>query len=134
MRVTKGGQPVSGCEVRWVAAIGNGWGFSGDPKTDMGGRLYGYWTAGNVGAGKIAATIALEGGGESHVEFSGTVASQESRTDSVHLNYDVDGSYTEFKVQVTPETNPASTSTRLSTGQTPTPASSSIAMARGSSR
>jgi len=109
VRVSKAGQPVSGCEVRWVASDGNGWGFSGDPKTDSAGRLYGYWTAGNVGAGKIAATIALEGGGESHVEFTGTVASQDSRTDSVHLNYDVDGSYTEFKVQVTPDTNPAST-------------------------
>jgi hypothetical protein len=109
VRVTKAGQPVSGCEVRWIAAGDNGWGFSADPKTDANGRLYGYWTAGKVGPGKIAATIALEGGGESHVEFNGTVASQDSRTDSVHLNYDVDGSYTELKVQVTPLTNPAAT-------------------------
>jgi hypothetical protein len=109
VRVTQGGQTVSGCEVRWIAADGNGWGFSADPKTDANGHLYGYWTAGNVGPGKIAATIVLEGGGESRVEFNGTVVSQESRTDSVHLDYDVDGSYTELKVQITPVTNPAAT-------------------------
>jgi hypothetical protein len=109
VRVTKGGQPLSGCEVRWIAADGNGWGFSADPKTDANGHLYGYWTAGNVGSGKIAAVIAFEGGGESRVEFNGTVASQDSRTDSVHLNYDVDGSYTELKVQITPLTDPAAT-------------------------
>ncbi|HVY30662.1 MAG TPA: hypothetical protein VHB79_29080 [Polyangiaceae bacterium] len=107
--VTNGGQPVSGCEVRFRAPAGNGWGFAASKTTDAQGKLYGYWTAGNPGNASISAVIALPGGSESKVDFSGVVAEHESRTDSVHLYYDADGSYTEFKVRITPLSTPPAT-------------------------
>ncbi len=109
LQVTKGGQPVPGCEVRFRAADGNGWGFGASKATDQQGNLYGYWTAGKSGNASISAVIALEGGGDSKVDFSGTVAEHASRTDSVHVYYDVNGSYTEFKVRITPLSAPPAT-------------------------
>ena len=109
VRVTKDDQPVAGCEVRFRAAADNGWGFGASKVTDQQGNLYGYWTAGKAGQNGLSAVIALEGGGESAVSFSGSVAEHESRTDSVHLYYDVDDSYTEFKVRITPLTAPPAT-------------------------
>lgn len=109
VQVTNDGQPVAGCEVRFRAATGNGWGFGASNVTDQQGNLYGYWTAGKAGQNSISAVIALEGGGESAVAFTGNVAAHESRTDSVHLYYDVDDSYTEFKVRITPLTAPPAT-------------------------
>ncbi len=109
LQVTKGGQPVAGCEVRFRAADGNGWGFGASKVTDQQGNLYGYWTAGKPGSGSISAVIALEGAGESKVDFTGTVSDHQSRTDSVHLYYDVDGRYTEFKVRITPLSAPPAT-------------------------
>lgn len=109
VQVTQGGQPVAGCEVRFRAAKDNGWGFGASQVTDQQGNLYGYWTAGKSGQNGISAVIALEGGGESQVTFTGEVAAHESRTDSVHLYYDVDSSYTEFKVRITPLTAPPAT-------------------------
>ncbi len=109
VQVTKGGQPVAGCEVRFRAADGNGWGFGASKTTDQQGNLYGYWTAGKPGSGSISAVVALDGGGESTVDFTGNVADHQSRTDSVHLYYDVDGSYTEFKVRITPLSAPPAT-------------------------
>lgn len=109
VKVTQGGQPVSGCEVRFRAAPGNGWGFGANKTTDQQGNLYGYWTAGKPGSASISAVIALVGGGESVVDFAGTVSEHESRTDSVHLYYDVDGSYSEFKVRITPLSTPPAT-------------------------
>jgi len=116
VRVTAGGQPVPDCEVRWVAAEGHGWGFGAARETDADGRLTGYWTAGQPGPSEIAASIVVAGGtggtggtGESRAVFSGTVTEHESRTDSVHLYYDVDGSYTEFKVRITAASAPAAT-------------------------
>lgn len=107
--VSKDGAPVSGCEVRFVAGPGNGWGFGASRVTDAQGKLYGYWTAGKPGSAKISASIALEDGGESHADFDGSVAEHESRTDSVHLYFDAPSSYTEFKVRVTPLSAPAAT-------------------------
>jgi hypothetical protein len=109
VQVTKQGQAVAGCEVRFRAAADNGWGFGASRVTDQQGNLYGYWTAGKVGQNSISAVIALEGGGESTAVFTGNVAAHESRTDSVHLYYDVDASYTEFKVRITPLTAPPAT-------------------------
>lgn len=109
VQVTKDGQPVAGCEVQFRAATGNGWGFGASKVTDQQGNLYGYWTAGEAGQNAISAVIALEGGSESAVSFTGDVAPHESRTDSVHLYYDVDDSYTEFKVRITPLTAPRAT-------------------------
>jgi hypothetical protein len=107
--VTSGDEPVAGCEVRFRAAPGQGWGHGNAKVTDAQGKLYGYWTAGQPGAATISAAIALEGGGESSVDFSGTVSDHESRTDSVHLYYDVDSSYSELKVRVTPLSAPPAT-------------------------
>jgi hypothetical protein len=109
VQVTHDGQPVPNCEVRFRAAKGQGWGFGASKTTDAQGKLYGYWTAGNPGSASISAVIALEGGGESQVDFSGTVSDHESRTDSVHLYYDVDDSYTEFKIRITPLAAPPAT-------------------------
>ena len=109
VQVTKNGQPVPNCEVRFRAADGNGWGFGSSKVTDQQGRLYGYWTAGQPGNGTISAVIALDGGGESKVDFTGAVADHRSRTNSVHLNYQVDGSYTEFKIRITPLSAPPAT-------------------------
>src|SRR6188768_2522215 len=85
VQVTNAGQPVAGCEVRFRASEGDGWGFGASKLTDAQGNLYGYWTAGKPGTNHISAVIALEGGGESLVDFSGTVVEHETRTDSVHL-------------------------------------------------
>ena len=109
VQVTNGGQPVSGCEVRFRATDGNGWGFGASKATDPQGDLYGYWTAGKPGSGSISAVIALEGGGESKADFTGSVTEHASRTDSVHVYYDVSGSYTEFKLRITPLSAPPAT-------------------------
>src|SRR6188768_2053347 len=109
VQVTNAGQPVAGCEVRFRASEGDGWGFAASKLTDAQGNLYGYWTAGKPGTNHISAVIALEGGGESLVDFSGTVVEHETRTDSVHLYYDVDASYSEFKVRITPLSAPPAT-------------------------
>lgn len=107
--VTNGGQPVSNCEVRFHAATGQGHGFGASKTTDQQGKLYGYWTAGASGAATISAVIALEGGGQSKVDFTGTVSDHDTRTDSVHLDYDVDSSYSEIDVRVTPLSGPPAT-------------------------
>src|SRR5262249_6201599 len=110
VRVRNGGVPVSGCEVAWQNAVGHGWVFPDALKTDANGEVSAYWTAGNVASETTKAFIALAGGGTSSVNLTGSAAaSPETRTDSVWLRYDVPGAYSEFKVQVTPVTAPATT-------------------------
>lgn len=110
VKVTNGsGASVIGCEVRFESEDGNGWGFAAEPTTDAQGELYGYWIAGEPGENVISAVILLQGGGESRVDFSGKVVNTTSRTDSVHINYDVDAAYTEFKIQITPVTQAPAT-------------------------
>ncbi len=105
---TESGLPVEGCEVRFVAGPEEGWAFSAQPTTDAQGELYGYWTAGSPGQNSVDAVIKREDGTESRVTFEGTVLDHQSRTNSVHVNYPVDGAYTEVKIRITPmEAGPA---------------------------
>ena len=110
VKVTNGGLPVKDCEVAWLAASGNGWLFPDSAKTDASGKLSAYWTAGSVAKEHATASIALVGGGTSQTAFDGAAQpSPETRGDSIHFVSSPGGSYSEYEVQVTPLSAPAST-------------------------
>jgi hypothetical protein len=110
VKVTSGGAPVSGCEVAFETEPGNGWVFADSAVTDADGVVSGYWTAGDEAAQSARAFITLEGGGTSEATITGSASpSPRTRSNSIHLSYDVPESYTEFKLQVTPLTAPEST-------------------------
>jgi hypothetical protein len=109
VQVSVAGEPLADCAVHWQSDTGHGWAFASRETTDNDGQLYAYWTAGDPGVNTLQAYIDLENGSRSEVIFNGTVADHQSRTDSVHLHYDVDSSYTEFKIRITPKTGPAAT-------------------------
>ncbi len=73
--------------------------------------LLGAFALGCGRAGEVAtAGIKVEGAANQTVTFSGKATPDpRTRTDSVHISYEVPGAYTELKVQVTPVTGPAST-------------------------
>ena len=110
IEVKSAGAPVAGCEVRWETATGHGWVFPNGKVTDVEGRIRAYWTAGDQDSQSAVARIAVEGGVDQTVTFTGTATpSERTRTDSVHIHYAVPDVYTEFKVRVTPVTGPQST-------------------------
>lgn len=110
VKVTSGGAPVSGCEVAFDTEPGHGWVFADAAVTDADGVVSAYWTAGDVASESARAFITLEGGGTSEATITGSASpSPETRSNSIHLNYDVPGEFAEFKLQVTPLTAPEST-------------------------
>ena len=110
VEVKSAGAPVAGCEVRWDTAPGHGWVFPNGKETDAEGRIRAFWTSGDQESQSAAARIEVEGGAAQTVTFTGEAwPSERTRTDSVHILYEVPDAYTEFKVRVTPVTGPQST-------------------------
>jgi hypothetical protein len=110
IRVENQGTPVAGCAVAFSTTAGNGWVFANATQTDAGGRVRAFWTAGDRAEQTATAEIQIEGGGTDRVEFTGSASpSERTRTDSVHISYDVPDEYSEIRVQVTPVTGPEST-------------------------
>lgn len=110
VEVKQAGAPVAGCEVRWESAAGHGWVFPNGKVTDAGGRIRAFWTAGDQGDQTAVARVKVEGAADQTATFTGKGTPDErTRTDSVHIHYEVPGVYTELKVRVTPLTGPQST-------------------------
>ncbi len=110
VEVKSAGAAVAGCEVRWETAAGHGWVFPNGTVTDAEGRIRAFWTSGDQESQSADARIEVEGGAAQTVTFSGEAwPSARTRTDSVHVLYDVPDAYTEFKVRVTPMSGPQST-------------------------
>ncbi len=110
LEVKNEGGPVVGCEVRWETAAGHGWVFPNGKVTGADGRIRAFWTAGDQESQSALARIKVDGGADQTVTFTGKATPDErTRTDSVHIRYEVPGTYTELKVRVTPLTGPQST-------------------------
>ncbi|MEP7120717.1 MAG: DUF3472 domain-containing protein [Byssovorax sp.] len=110
IQVQNAGAPVVGCEVRWATDAGHGWVFPAGKVTGNDGHIRAIWTAGDQGSEVATAKIKVDGVADQAVTFTGKATPDpQTRTDSVHITYDVPGVYSEFKVQVTPVTGPAST-------------------------
>jgi hypothetical protein len=110
IQVQNAGAPVAGCEVRWATEVGHGWVFPAGKVTGKDGHVRAVWTAGDQGSEVATAAIKVLGAADQTVTFSGKATPDpQTRTDSVHISYEVPGVYTELKVQVTPVTGPAST-------------------------
>lgn len=108
--VTNAGAPVAGCEVRWETATGHGWVFPNGTRTDANGQIRAFWTAGDQASQSAVARMKVEGAADQTLTFTGVATPDErTRTDSVHIRYEVPGVYTELKVRVTPVTGPQST-------------------------
>ncbi len=104
IKVTKAGAAVSGCEVGWSTAARNGWVFPDSKTTNASGFISAYWTAGDLSSQVATASINLSGGGTSQTSITGSAQpGPQTRGDSIHLTSYPGGSYTEYKVQVTPQ-------------------------------
>lgn len=110
VEVKNAGTAVAGCEVRWLTEAGDGWVFPNGTLTDAEGRIRAFWTAGDKENQSAEARIEVEGGAAQTLTFTGEAwPSERTRTDSVHILYEVPDVYSEFKVRVTPATGPQST-------------------------
>jgi hypothetical protein len=110
IQVQANGSAVPGCEVSWQPGERSGWAFPSATLTDASGKLRVFWTAGDAPMPTLEARIAVQGEADQVVKFSGVATpSARTRTDSVHVDYDIPASYSELKVRVTPVTAPAST-------------------------
>jgi hypothetical protein len=110
IKVTKAGAAVSGCEVGWATAARNGWVFPDSKTTNASGLVSAYWTAGDLASQVATASINLSGGGTSQASITGSaLPGPQTRGDSIHLSAYPGGTYTEYKVNVTPQVAPPTT-------------------------
>lgn len=105
VRVTDGaGAPVAGCEVAWEPGASSGWIFAASPTTDSDGRVSAWWTAGDAAEQTVTARISHADGTTSEATAHGSSMPHSTRSNSIHINYEVTGTYDAFSVDVTPVT------------------------------
>lgn len=110
MRVTDAtGAPVSGCDVSWETSPGSGWIFPTASSTDADGRVSAWWTAGDAAEQTVTARIEHVDGTTTEATAHGESTPHSTRSNSIHINYEVLDIYDAFSVDVTPVTFPPTT-------------------------